>query len=120
MQLYDAKVRLNGSVANEVNKHSITAAEVMILRALHGEDAVVNIAPVGEEQRPHLQERQRLYGIYANINTLTAEALKPRMDMLRGMFGHDTADLPQRLPDEVPDASAKPVRTKVEKTALVD
>jgi hypothetical protein len=121
MQLYDCKVRLNGAVANEVRKHAVTAAEIMILRALHGEDAVVEIVPVGEEVRAHLSERQRLYGVYANPNILTAEALKPRMEMLRGMFGHDTADLPQRLPGEIPNATAKPVRTKVEKPVeLVD
>ena len=121
MQLYDCKVRLNGSVANEVVKHEITAAEIMVLRALHGEDSVVDIKAGRMDKRSHTEERQRLYGIYANGNTLNAETMGPRMAMLRGMFGHDTADLPVKLPDEYAAVPEVPTRTVVEDpNALVD
>lgn len=43
MQIVDCFVRLNGSVEFEVAKPGITVAEVALLRALHGEDAVVRI-----------------------------------------------------------------------------
>lgn len=43
MQTYNAIVRLNAELTNEVPKQNLTAPEVLILRDIHGDDAVVNI-----------------------------------------------------------------------------
>ena len=48
MHTYSCKVRLAGSVMNEVRKTDLLAAEVVLLRFIHGEDAVTEVRNVGE------------------------------------------------------------------------
>ncbi|KKM02286.1 hypothetical protein LCGC14_1785970, partial [marine sediment metagenome] len=48
MRLYDCHVRLGGITSSEVPKHDITAAEILILRHLHGDDGVVRIVSKAE------------------------------------------------------------------------
>ena len=61
MRLYDCHLRLGGTTSSEVPKHNITAAEIIILRRIHGDDAVVRIEqkddiPVNQfELRDHLR-----------------------------------------------------------------
>lgn len=97
MQTYDCKLRLGGNVANEVRKADVTAPEIFVLRALHGEDAVSEIVPKAMDRRSHEEERQRLYGIYANPEQNNAETVARKIAMFRGLFGHDTMPLPKAL-----------------------
>lgn len=101
MQTYKVKVRLAGAVTNEVVKENVTAAEVFILRAMHGEDAVSVIEKQKMDKRSHAEERRRLHSIYANPEHNMPDAVKKKVEMIRGLFGHDTMDLPVKLPDEV-------------------
>jgi hypothetical protein len=65
MQLYDCKVRLLGSLNNEVRKRQVTAAEIAVLQRVHGSDAVADIKRVGEvKKRTDRSERARLTGVY--------------------------------------------------------
>jgi hypothetical protein len=65
MQLYDCKVRLLGSLSNEVRKRQVTAAEIAVLHRVHGADAVLDVKRVGEvKKRTDRSERARLTGIY--------------------------------------------------------
>lgn len=53
MKTYNCLVALGTNTGNvnphhEVPKFSVTRAEVVILRAIHGKDAVKNLVPVGE------------------------------------------------------------------------
>lgn len=75
MKLYTCKVRLHGDVRDEVRKRNITSGEIRLLRQIHGEDAVLEIALTGVEARsddPSMkgalrteeEERDRLVGIY--------------------------------------------------------
>lgn len=67
MFLYNAKVRLLGSLSNEVSKKDLTASEIALLQRIHGKDAVVNVAKVGEvKKRTDRSERNRLAAIYQN------------------------------------------------------
>ncbi len=50
MKLYSCKVRLGGSVVNEVRKDSVLAAEIMLLRGIHGGDAVLEVRLDGEDK----------------------------------------------------------------------
>lgn len=108
MQLYSIKVRLGGLVNNEVRKSGVTAAEIMVLRALHGDDAVVDITSAKMDHRTHAEERARLNAIYCNKETSSPETFTKKREMLRGLFGADTADLPVKLPEDVPAAPGKP------------
>lgn len=86
MQLYNAKVRLSGNVLNEVERNAITAAEVIVLQAVHGADAVVNVKPVKMDKRNHRDERDRLEYRYG----------KPRIEQLFGP-AHSGSKLPVKL-----------------------
>ena len=47
MEVYSAKIRLMGSLLNEVIKPALTAPEIYILRRLHGTDSILDIKHVG-------------------------------------------------------------------------
>lgn len=66
MQLANCHVRLSGDMTNEVFKPGVTPAEVAVLRALHGADAVVKIQPTVMDKRPHAQEFDRLKQVYGD------------------------------------------------------
>lgn len=90
MQLYSCKLRLANNVNNEVGKSNVTAAEVMCLRHLHGEGAVVDVKPRKMDKRTHDQERDRLVQRFGQ-DTITA------------LFGNGFQKLPVKL-----SASGKP------------
>lgn len=63
MQTASCFVRLlnsNGPHKNEAYKAPVTPAEVVILRVIHGDDAVVNLKPLGMDKRAHRDELERL------------------------------------------------------------
>jgi len=125
MKLYACKLRLAGAVTNEVMKADVTAAEIEVLRALHGSDAVVDITQTGENGRTSAQERARLKNIYASEESLSSQSLGKRMALLRDLFGHDRLPLPDEPMDpalaedegdaEVEATPAPVVRTRVAK-----
>jgi hypothetical protein len=96
MQVYRCKVRLAGSLLNEVWKDEATAPEIILLRAMHGDDAVVEITRTSMDKRPHAEERERLKNIYGAKIVLE-------------QFGHPHQQLPVRLDDhEEPVEEAAP------------
>ncbi len=93
MNLYNAAIRLQGDTAHEVEKKGLTAAEIMVLRRIHGLDAVVRIVAVppsldapGRSQR---EERDRLRKLYCDRD-LTA-------GLVNELFGPDHIPLPATL-----------------------
>lgn len=117
MHTYNCKVRLGGQVLDEVRKNAVTAAEIMVLRKFHGEDAVLEIKAVGSDNRSHAEERQRLYRNYASVEDNVGGTALARIAAIREMFGPDHTPLPVKLSDvggEEPEAAApKPRRTRV-------
>ena len=60
MKYYNCRVRVGGNLNNEVPKSKISAAEVTVLREIHGFDAVVDLKEVSvskKEQRSDKDER---------------------------------------------------------------
>lgn len=102
MQLYDVKIRLAGLANNEVRKSDVTAAEVMVLRAIHGADAVGDIVATKMDKRTHGEERSRLNNQYTNQFSSSPEMYAKRLAMMRGLFGADTAALPVKLDEDIP------------------
>ena len=94
MNFYDATVRLAGDTAHEVDKTMLTAPEIMMLRRIHGMDAVVRIVPVPPEPtlrvRSSREERERLRLIYCQKEG--AAAL-----LVNDLFGPDHIPLPNTL-----------------------
>lgn len=85
MKLYSGKIRLAGNLLNEVPRIGLTAPEIIILRHIHGADAVVNIQETGSDKRPHGEERDRL-----------AQAYNPKV--VFDLFGLEHRELPIELP----------------------
>lgn len=93
MDYYNGKIRLSGSLLNEVQRERLTAPEVLLLRRIHGEDAVLNLEKVDSQSVNHQAERQRLYLEYpAAIN---ADAKRHYVEEL---FGPNHNDLPTSVP----------------------
>lgn len=99
MKLYSCKLRLAGNVNNEVLKTEVTAAEIEVLREIHGSDAVLDIVQTGENRLDSAKERARLKRIYASEESLSSQSLGKRMAMLRNLFGHDRLELPNDVVD---------------------
>jgi len=64
MDFYDCKLRLHGLVTNEVLKHNMPAPEILLLRKIHGEDAVVDLKYSETKEISDSDERERLARIY--------------------------------------------------------
>ena len=60
MDLYSGNVRLKGRLDQVVHKTGLTAAEILVLRTIHGHDAVVDIKNEGSHQRTYADEYERL------------------------------------------------------------
>jgi len=64
MQIANIILALGGDVGNTIPKYSVTVAEIALLQAIHGEDAVTDVEPVGEISVTNRAERERLREIY--------------------------------------------------------
>jgi len=106
MKLYSCKVRLNGSLYNEVPKSDVTAAEIHILKMLHGDDAVIGVEETGKNKATQAEERDRLEAIYGEGIVAQQLAKTPEL-ALAAVFG-----INGRLPDDIPGApKAQAVKT---------
>lgn len=95
MDLYSCKVRLDGSLDNEVVKHNVTAPELHVLATIHQGQGkhppVVDIVKTGSVNRSDIKERARLADIYTK-----GELVEDRgQRIITGMFGVVGVPLPQ-------------------------
>lgn len=101
MKTFDCKVRLSGSLYNEVPKFDVTAPEIYILRVMHGDDAVVEVVETGKNKVSQSEERERLMDIYGGGLVANQKGKTPG-EALSAVFG-----IAGRLPDEIPGATKK-------------
>lgn len=94
MNLYDVVVRVGGSLYNEVERFAITAPEVAMLRALHGEDSVRQIKHVGVSDEPDVTIRERMADFFG---TGRVETSRSGPELVVKHFGPKTMRLPDRL-----------------------
>lgn len=66
MDIANVIVALGGDKDNTIPKFNVTAAEIAVLRTLHGSDAVFDIQPIGTVSTKNRDERARLVHIYGN------------------------------------------------------
>lgn len=64
MQTANILLLLAGDPGNTVPKHDVTAAEIAVLRVIHGAEAVQEVDPIGESDRSNRDELARLRGLY--------------------------------------------------------
>jgi hypothetical protein len=107
MHYYRALVRLSGSLMNEVWKSRISAPEVILLNAIHGGSAVVDLQPAAVEPvvadfdpKQHRRLRARLEETYAK---------QQYHDLMNSLFGAAKGAM---LPTEVTLADLKPVEDR--------
>jgi len=93
MQYYSAKIRLAGSVSNEVRRDEISAPELMLLKRIHGPDAVLDVEYGKKGNVDHSEERKRLFEKYPTA--INAEAKRHYVEEL---FGPAHTDLPAEDP----------------------
>lgn len=104
MQTANVLVALGGDRGNSVPKH-VTAPEIMVLLAIHGDDAVYDIEPAEDIERSNTEEINRLRATYF----ATGEDGKPKIDAVytgkTPMLHQDLADL--ELPDDLYKATER-------------
>lgn len=66
MEHAKAEIRLAGSSDNTVIKPRISAAEAVVLRAIHGPATFVSVTRAGSAEVSQADERERLSKIYDN------------------------------------------------------
>jgi hypothetical protein len=64
MQVCNCTVAIGGDAGMTITKERVTVPELMVLRAVHGEDAVRNISVIGKSDVSSPEERERLISIY--------------------------------------------------------
>lgn len=92
MKLYKTRVRLAGSILNEVWLHNVTPAQLLVLTEIHkGGDnfPLAEVVETGSVQRTDARERERLRREYLEWNLGQGEKL------LRDVLGAPGTPLPQ-------------------------
>lgn len=104
MNVFNAKIRLAGSIGNEVHKWGLTVPELIILRVLHGTDGVVDIQHAGIADIDDIEERERLSTVYDEGLMNLGDDAKTSVSK---MFGGDYNPLPSELRGYAGSFSAK-------------
>jgi hypothetical protein len=94
MNLYDVVVRVGGSLYNEVERLSITAPEVVMLQALHGDDSVLRIKHVGTSDETDSMIRDRMCDFFG---TGRVETARSGPELMKQYFGPKSMPLPDHI-----------------------
>jgi hypothetical protein len=92
MDYYNFKLRLHGNVNHEVLKQNMSAPEVIVLRAIHGDEGVIDVKYSKSEEVDPASERERLHLRYGGA----LAKLEPRTN-IQHMFGGDYMPLLETL-----------------------
>lgn len=124
MQTANVFVAIGGDKRNTVPKYGVTAAEVAVLRLIHGDDAVFDIEITGEVQRTHRQEIGRLTEAYGRqegerrSSPAVAELFPGAAARVFETF--DELEIPEELYIATGRKTAAPAKTKKAETAPAD
>lgn len=113
MQTANILLALGGDTGNTVPKFQVTAAEIAVLRALHGDEAVFEIEPIEEEiEVSRRDEIARLNGIYGQARIDDGSGNK--VSVIAALYPGAAAPVFTALDDlEIPEVFFKSVeRTK--------
>ncbi len=111
MRMYNCHVRLGGSTTSEVPMNGISAAEIIVLRHIHGLDAVVRIEAKNQATASASAMRELLRKIYEG---------EGKRGMIDSLFGPSHMPLPQELDPESEALAQQAVKDAEEKAALDD
>lgn len=75
MQICNCTIAIGGDIGMTVTKERVTIPELMILRSVHGDDAVRNIEVTHSVSMSNSEERERLNQIYRNPEFVVRDTL---------------------------------------------
>lgn len=121
MKFYSGTLLLAGSQLNQVPIKCAPAPEIIMLKHLHGNDAVKDLRPAPKGQEPHFPadvlDENNLTKDHGWSNKATRAYLRHRyaakgsigdgLDKINRFFGNDMVPLPTELDIEVDDAAEK-------------
>ena len=111
MQLVHCTVNLNGDPRKQVRRVNVSVPEIMILQAIHGDDAVIEMEYAGE--RDSTDEKERLDKFYGGKQEI--------LDKIKELFPGARPQFPQKLTDIGIDiASPEAIAAYEEKKAKID
>lgn len=115
MQLANCLLAIGGQRGNSVPKYRVTPAEIAVLMAIHGVDAVYDITPLDEEiERSSRDEKARLFEKYPakdDDGRIVVEAVYPGNSPVVHQDIEDLG-LPEELFATTERVSAKPKAKK--------
>ena len=97
METANVMVAVGGDSGNVVPKYAVTAAEIALLQAIHGTDAVFDVEPAEDIERSSSEELRRLRFEYATSRTFGTDS-----PAVTSLFPGAAARVFERL-DELPD-----------------
>jgi hypothetical protein len=117
MELVECTVRLAGSVQHTVPKARVTPPEILILKHIHGADAVVDIRPTGSDKRQTNDEWDRLAATYDAQSALSSQPGEQKISLMERLFGGSGA---RRLPKTLKEIGLAGVVTAAPASAPAD
>ena len=79
MQRCICEVRLSGDLLNTVEKYGVSPAEVLILRHIHGDDAVIKMRPNGNDRGRSFDEKADLADRYPRYYAAVFPGANPQL-----------------------------------------
>lgn len=96
MKFYSAKIRLAGSLLNEVLRTDLSAPEVLLLNEIHGEGSIASLTETGEKEFGRTENRVERRRLERKYGADPANIVSPRnAELLQRLF--PTVDLPQSV-----------------------
>lgn len=116
MQIANIMVALGGDKGTTVPKYGVTVSEIAVLRAIHGNDAVFDVEPLGEVDRTDREEIRRLTDEYGR-----ARGGDGNVEIVKNLFPGAAARAYQTLDElEIDETFFKPIaHAKAEPAAKV-
>jgi hypothetical protein len=113
MQRCTATIRLAGDMKNTVVRHGLSPAEVLVLRHIHGNDAVVDFKIDGDDRGKKIDERGRLEARYGRKFREAFPGANPQ-------FPDKLSDIGVDLNADDEDEAPKPRRIRAPRGVLAD
>lgn len=110
MQIVNCTVAIGGDAGMTVAKQNVTVAEVLVLRAIHGDDAVRNVEVTDEIKISSAEERERLALLYVAPAGIVRETLGAQGSLPESL--EDT-----NFPEDFIISSTSPKRAKKKASA---
>lgn len=121
MQLVSLILRLGGSVQHTVPKDDVTPGEILILRHIHGEDAVIDIRPTKlDKNRRQEAEWERLSVLYDRSGSIMSTPGEEHRSIMAVLFPGALRKLPTTLEEIGLGELLPPKRRKPAEEGRVD